>query len=102
MRDDPDLLQQHRQPGGQHCDGGDKVKDQVAGLELGQMFVLCGSLALRTHISNIAIFAHQDPRMEVTSGAREVEATDTTRLESIISFQQIRSSMKLHDKIQQR
>ena len=58
-------------------------------------------LALRTHIANIAVFAHQDPRMEVASGAREVEATDTTRLESIISFQQIKSSMKLHDKIRQ-
>ena len=61
----------------------------MAGLELGQMFVLCGSSALRMDIANIAVFAHQDPRMEVASGAREVEATDTTRLESVVSFQQI-------------
>ncbi len=79
----------------------DKVKDQVAGLELGHMFVLWGNSALRTHIANIAVFAHQDQRMEVASGTRETERTGTTRLESAISFQQIRSSMKLHDTIRQ-
>ena len=78
-----------------------EVKDQAAGLELGHMFVLCGSSALRTHIDNIAVFAHQDQRMEVASGAREEEATDTTRLESAISFQLIKKSMKLEDKIRQ-
>jgi hypothetical protein len=31
------------------------------------MFVLCCNSALRTHIPNIAVFAHQDPRMEVAS-----------------------------------
>jgi hypothetical protein len=43
----------------------DKVKEQVAGLELGMMFVLCGNWALPIHISNIPVFAHQDHRMEV-------------------------------------
>jgi hypothetical protein len=36
----------------------DKVKEQVAGLELQHMLVLWGYLALRSHILNIAVFAH--------------------------------------------
>jgi hypothetical protein len=43
----------------------DKAKEQLAGLELGTMFVLCGNSALHTHIPNIAVFTHQDHRMEV-------------------------------------
>jgi hypothetical protein len=43
----------------------DRAKEQVAGLELGTMFVLCGNSALHTHVPNIAVFAHQDHRMEV-------------------------------------
>jgi hypothetical protein len=31
----------------------DKLKEQVAGLELAMMFVLCDNLALHTHIPNI-------------------------------------------------
>jgi len=54
----------------------DKVKGQVAGLELGHMFVFCGSSALRTHIANIAVLAHQHSRMEVASGTQEEEKTD--------------------------
>ncbi len=46
----------------------DKAKEQVAGLELGTMFVLCGNSALHTHIPNIAVLAHQDHRMEVATG----------------------------------
>ncbi len=79
----------------------DKVKEQVAGLELQHMFVLCGNSALRTHIPNIAIFAHQDPRMEVASGKHLEEDLDTTRLESTMSFLQIRASMSLQEKIRQ-
>jgi hypothetical protein len=77
----------------------DKVKEQVAGLELQHMFVLCGNSALRTHIPNIAVFAHQDPRMEVASGRNLEETTVTTRLESTMSFLQIRASMSLQEKI---
>jgi hypothetical protein len=46
----------------------DKAKEQVAGLELGTMFVLCGKSALHPHIPNIVVFAHQDHRMEVATG----------------------------------
>ncbi len=79
----------------------DKVKEQVAGLELQHMFVLCGNSVLRTHIPNIAIFAHQDPRMEVASGKHLEEDLDTTRLESTMSFLQIRALMSLQEKIRQ-
>jgi hypothetical protein len=67
----------------------DKVKEQAAGLELLHMFVLYGYLALRTHIPNIAVFAHQDTRMEVPSGKHLEQAADTTRLESTMNFLQI-------------
>jgi hypothetical protein len=49
----------------------DKVKEQVADLELGMMFVLCRNSTpppLNTHIPNITVFAHQDHRMEVATG----------------------------------
>ncbi len=32
------------------------------------MFVLCINSALHTHISNIAVFAHQDRHMKVATG----------------------------------
>jgi hypothetical protein len=40
-------------------------KDQAAGLELAESFILCGHQAFRTHIKNIAVFIHKDDRMEV-------------------------------------
>jgi hypothetical protein len=40
-------------------------KDQAAGLELAESFILCGHQAFRTHIKNIAVFVHKDDRMEV-------------------------------------
>jgi hypothetical protein len=68
----------------------DKVKELVAGLELQQMFMLCGNSARCTHIPNIAVFAHQDPRMEVASGKHLEEDIDTTQLESTMSVLQVR------------
>jgi hypothetical protein len=40
-------------------------KDQAAGLELAESFIMCGHQAFRTHIKNIAVFIHKDDRMEV-------------------------------------
>ncbi len=40
-------------------------KDQAAGLEVAESFILCGHQAFRTHIKNIAVFVHKDDRMEV-------------------------------------
>jgi hypothetical protein len=81
----------------------DKAKEQVAGLELGTMFVLCGNSTLHTHIPNIAVFAHQDHRMEVATGRFKDQpaGTDVTKLETSMSFLQIKSSMGLHEKIRQ-
>jgi hypothetical protein len=63
-------------------------KDQAAGLEVAESFILCGHHAYRTHIKNIAVFVHEDDRMEVAQGrfsGKEGEA-DLTRLESGMSF----------------
>ncbi len=67
------------------------------------MLVLCWNSALHTHIPNIAVFTHQDHRMEVAKGRfREQPArTDLTKLETSMSFLQIKASMGLHEKIWQ-
>jgi hypothetical protein len=81
----------------------DRAKEQVAGLEMGTMFVLCGNFALHTHIPNIAVFTHQDHRMEVATGRfkEQPAGTDVTKLETSMSFLQIKVSMGLHEKIRQ-
>jgi hypothetical protein len=43
-------------------------KDQAAGLELAESFILCGHQAFKTHIKNIAVFVHKDDRMEAAKG----------------------------------
>jgi hypothetical protein len=43
-------------------------KDQAAGLELAESFILCGHQAFKTHIKSIAVFIHKDDRMEVAQG----------------------------------
>jgi hypothetical protein len=43
-------------------------KDQAAGLQLAESFILCGHQAFKTHIKNIAVFIHKDDRMEVAQG----------------------------------
>jgi hypothetical protein len=78
-------------------------KDQAAGLELTESFILCGHQAFRTHIKNIAVFVHKDDRMEVAQGrfsGKEGEA-DLTRLESGMSFMQVRASMSMKEKLRQ-
>ncbi len=34
-------------------------KDQAAGLELAESFILCGNQAFKTHIKSIAVFIHK-------------------------------------------
>ncbi len=78
-------------------------KDQAAGLELAESFILYGQQAFRTHIKNIAVFVHKDDRMEVAQGrfsGKEGEA-DLTRLESGMSFMQVRASMLMKEKLRQ-
>ncbi len=40
-------------------------KDQAAGLEVTESFILSVHKAFRTHIKSIAVFVHTDDRMEV-------------------------------------
>jgi hypothetical protein len=78
-------------------------KDQAAGLELAESFILCGHQAYRTHIKNIAVFIHKDERMQVAQGHftdKEGEG-DLTRLESGMSFMQVRASMSMKEKLRQ-
>jgi hypothetical protein len=80
-----------------------QYKDQAAGLELAESFILCGHQAFRTHIKSIAVFIHKDDRMEVAQGQfsnREGEG-DLTRLESGMSFLQVRASMSMKEKLRQ-
>jgi hypothetical protein len=76
-------------------------KDQVAGLELAESFILCGHQAFKTHIKNIAVFIHKDDRMEVAQGHfndKEGEG-NLMRLESGMSFMQVRASMSMKEKL---
>jgi hypothetical protein len=78
-------------------------KDQAAGLEVAESYILCGHQAFRTHIKSIAVFVHKDDRMEVAQGrfsGKEGEA-DLTRLESGMSFMQVRASMSMKEKLRQ-
>jgi hypothetical protein len=78
-------------------------KDQAARLELAESFILCGHQAFRTHIKNIAVFIHKGDRMEVAQGqftGKEGEG-DLTRLESGMSFMQVRASMSMKEKLRQ-
>ncbi len=78
-------------------------KDQAAGLELAESIILCGHQAFKTHIKNIAVFIHKDDRMEVAQGRfnnKEGEG-DLKRLESGMSFMQVRASMSMKEKLRQ-
>ncbi len=43
-------------------------KDQAAGLEMADSFILCSHHAFKTHIKSIDVFIHEDDRMEVSQG----------------------------------
>jgi hypothetical protein len=76
---------------------------QAAGLELTSMFLLCGNSAYQTHLRNIALFIHPDPRITVATGkfTSAPASADTTKLESEISFIQIKASVSHREKISQ-
>ncbi len=78
-------------------------KDQAARLELAESFILCGHQAFKPHTRNISVFIHKDDRMEVAQGQftnKEGEG-DLTRLESGMSFLQVRASMSMKEKLRQ-
>jgi hypothetical protein len=45
-----------------------KDKDQATGLEIAELFILCGRQAYITHIKSTTIFVHNDERVEVVRG----------------------------------
>jgi hypothetical protein len=78
-------------------------KNQVAGLEFKETMILCGRAAQTTHIKSIAVFFHPMEQIEVASGKFNMVTTEAefTRLESELSFLQVRSTMTLQETIRQ-
>jgi hypothetical protein len=78
-------------------------KDQVAGLELTQSFLLCDRVAMGTHIKNLVVFFHSMSGMQVASGkfSTTTGEAEVTRLESEVSFLQVKATMSLKELIPQ-
>jgi hypothetical protein len=72
-------------------------KNQVAGLELKETMLLCGRAAQTTHIMSIAVFFNPMELIEVASGKFNMVTMEAefTRLESELSFLQVRSTNTL-------
>jgi hypothetical protein len=71
-----------------------KEKEQAAGLEIAESFILCGHLAYNMHIKNIAIFIHNADRVKVAKGqfTNKGSNLEMTDLRSGMSFLQFKSS----------
>jgi hypothetical protein len=82
---------------------GHQDKDQAAGLEMAELFILCSHQAFKTHIKSIAIFIHEDDRVEVVQDrlANKEGDVDLTKLESEMSFLQVKASMSMKEKLRQ-
>jgi hypothetical protein len=78
-------------------------KNQVAGLELTETFLLCGRAAQKTHIWNIIVFFHPMLQIQVAPGKFDAATTEAsvTRLESELSFLQVKATMTLQERIWQ-
>ena len=78
-------------------------KNQVAGLELTETFLLCGRAAQKTHIRNIVVFFHPMSQIQVASGKFDAATTEAsiTRRESELSFLQVKATMTLQERIRQ-
>ena len=65
--------------------------------------ILCGRAAQTTHIKNIAVFFHPMEQIEVVSGKFNMVTMEAkfTRLESELSFLQVRATMTLQETIRQ-
>jgi hypothetical protein len=66
-------------------------------------FILCSHQAFKTHIKSIAVFIHEDDQIEVAQGqfANKEGGSDLTRLESGMSFLQVKASMSIKEKLRQ-
>jgi hypothetical protein len=71
--------------------------------EFTESFLLCGKAAMRTHIKNIVVFFHSMSRIQVASGkfSTAIGEAEVTRLESEVSFQQVKATMSLKEWIRQ-
>jgi hypothetical protein len=78
-------------------------KDQAAGLEMAESFILCSHQAFKTHIKSITVFIHEDDWLEVAQGRfpNKEGDVDLTRLESGMSFLQVKASMLMKEKLRQ-
>jgi hypothetical protein len=78
-------------------------KNQGAGLELKEILILCGRAAQTTQIKSIAVFFHPMEQIEMAFGKFNMVTTEAefTRLESELSFLQVRSTMTLQETIRQ-
>ncbi len=78
-------------------------KDQAVGLEMAESLILCCYQAFKTHIKSIAVFVHEDDRMEVAQGrfVNKEGDVDLTRPESGMSFLQVKASMSMKEKLRQ-
>jgi hypothetical protein len=78
-------------------------KDQAAGLEIAESFILCGHQAFKTHIKSIAIFMHEDDQVKVAQGRFTDKGSDVdlTRLESGTSLLHVKASMTMKEKLRQ-
>jgi hypothetical protein len=77
-----------------------KDKDQATGLEIAELFILCGHQAYKTHIKNIAVFMHNNDRVEVAQDQFTDKGgdIDITRLELGMLFLQVKASMIMKEK----
>jgi hypothetical protein len=80
-----------------------KDKDQAAGLEIVESFILCGHHAFKTHIKNTAVIMHDDDQVEVAQGQFTDKGSDVDiiRLESGMSFLQVKVFMTMKEKLRQ-
>jgi hypothetical protein len=78
-------------------------QNQVAGLELKDTVILCGRAAQKTHIKNVVVFFHPLSQITVATGKFNMVTTEEelTRLESELSFLQVKATMTLQEKIRQ-
>jgi ribosomal protein L24 len=68
---------------------------------MAESFILCGHQAFKTHIENIAVFMHKDDCVEVVQGMDKGSDVDLTRLESGMSFLQVKASRTMKEKLRQ-
>ncbi len=64
-----------------------------------ETMILCGGAPQMTHIKNIAVFFHPMEQIEVVSGKFNMVTMEAelTRLESELSFLQVRATMMLQE-----